>query len=169
MPSIHPASLSVDELEKECSFRRTRRSGPGGQHRNKVESAVVITHEPSGIRAEANERRSQHENRKEAISRLRIRLALLVRSVIDPSECPSKRWKSRISSNKISVSSEHEDFAALLAEAMNIVQFKQFEVAKAAEILGISTSQLIRFIKTEPDAFSWVNSNRAKKNLATLK
>ena len=169
MPDIHPASLSVNELEKECSFRRTRRSGPGGQHRNKVDSAVVITHEPSGIRAEANERRSQHENRKAAVNRLRIRLALLVRSIVNPSECPSKRWKSRISSKKISVSPEHEDFAALLAEAMNILQSKQFEVSKAAETLGISTTQLIRFIKTEPDAFSWLNSNRTKKNLATLK
>ena len=37
---IHPAALPFDALLKECEVRRLRRSGPGGQHRNKVETAV---------------------------------------------------------------------------------------------------------------------------------
>ena len=61
-------------------MRHERRSGPGGQHRNKVSTAVVITHRPTGVRAEANERRSQAENHREAVRRLRVRLAVEVRS-----------------------------------------------------------------------------------------
>ena len=58
----HPAALSPEELLHQCRARRTRRSGPGGQHRNKVETAGVLTHAPTGVQAEANERRSQAEN-----------------------------------------------------------------------------------------------------------
>ena len=57
--TVHPASLDVQRLLVDCESRRERRGGPGGQHRNKVETAVVLRHLPTGIVAEANERRSQ--------------------------------------------------------------------------------------------------------------
>ena len=57
---------SADELKIETM----RASGPGGQHANKVESAVRITHMPTGISATAQEERSQMLNRKLAMARL---------------------------------------------------------------------------------------------------
>ena len=73
---VHPASLDIETLISDCEIRRQRRSGPGGQHRNKVETAIFIKHLPTGIEAGATERRSQEQNRLRAIGRLRLKLAV---------------------------------------------------------------------------------------------
>lgn len=61
---------SLEKLARECVFEFYRASGPGGQHRNKVETGVRVLHVPSGLRAQATERRSQGRNRAEALRRL---------------------------------------------------------------------------------------------------
>ena len=62
------------ELLAECRVEVRRDSGPGGQHRNKVESAIRLVHEPPALVVTASERRSQHANRTLALERLRARL-----------------------------------------------------------------------------------------------
>lgn len=61
--------------ENELRIQTLKASGPGGQHVNKTESAVRVTHIPSGISVMASENRSQLQNKKLAIERLRIKLA----------------------------------------------------------------------------------------------
>jgi len=61
--------------DNDLSWEFFRASGPGGQHRNKVESGVRLTHRPSGIVVQATERRSQHQNREVALRRLAAALA----------------------------------------------------------------------------------------------
>jgi protein subunit release factor B len=68
------AGLDDEALLAECRVEMRRASGPGGQHRNKVESAVRLLHAPTGVVAQASERRSQHANRTLAIERLRAKL-----------------------------------------------------------------------------------------------
>uniref|UniRef100_A0A0V0HAY4 Putative ovule protein n=1 Tax=Solanum chacoense TaxID=4108 RepID=A0A0V0HAY4_SOLCH len=68
--------MSDEELMKQCELSTFKASGPGGQHRNKRESAVRLKHSPTGIIAQAVEDRSQHMNRASALSRLRVLLAL---------------------------------------------------------------------------------------------
>jgi protein subunit release factor B len=53
---VHPATLPPADLLKQTQEIHTRRSGPGGQHRNKTQTAVVLLHKPTGIAAEASER-----------------------------------------------------------------------------------------------------------------
>ncbi len=62
-------------LLAECVEEFFIASGPGGQHRNKTESGVRLTHGPTGVTVTATERRSQAQNRGEALARLRERLA----------------------------------------------------------------------------------------------
>jgi protein subunit release factor B len=62
-----------DHLKKllaDCDVETYRASGPGGQHRNKTESAVRMTHRPSGIVRVATEHRSQLRNRELALERI---------------------------------------------------------------------------------------------------
>ncbi|KAK9205432.1 hypothetical protein WN943_015699 [Citrus x changshan-huyou] len=75
--------LTDDELLRECEMDTYKSSGPGGQHRNKCESAVRLKHVPIGVIAQAAEDRSQHKNRASALSRLRTLLALKVRSSVN--------------------------------------------------------------------------------------
>ncbi len=166
---FHPACLPVDELLDQCDIRRTRASGPGGQHRNKVETAIEITHRPSGVQAMATERRSQEQNRQVAIGRLRLNLAVHVRTVSSDVVEASLLWNSRCRSQRISCSEQHNDFPSLIAEALNAVDAKSWDVKRAAAALGCSTSQLVRFISKSPDAFIYLNSQREAHGLKRLK
>ena len=60
--------LGVSQADLEESF--TRSSGPGGQHVNKVSTAVTLTHRPSGVSVTVQESRSQSRNRSLALERL---------------------------------------------------------------------------------------------------
>jgi protein subunit release factor B len=68
-----------ETLKKQVIIETYRSSGPGGQRKNKVETAVRLKHLPSGITVVATEHRSQAENRKLAFERLRERLVRLNR------------------------------------------------------------------------------------------
>ncbi len=165
---MHPATLPIDDLLADCETTRTRRSGPGGQHRNKVETAVVLQHQPTGVSAEASERRSQGQNRAVAIFRLRVNLALEVRS--EPASQPvSPLWQSRCKGGRISISPQHDDFPAILAEALDAVHSHQFDVKAAATHLQCSTSQLAKLLKLEPRAWAAVNNSRRAAGLHALK
>lgn len=169
-PVNHPACLPAEALERACDLRFTRRSGPGGQNRNKVETAVVLTHRPTGVTAEASERRSQRENRTVALFRLRVNLALAIRSPDQSSAlpCPSPLWQSRCRGGRVIVSSEHDDFPALLAEALDALTRARLEPRGAAEALGCTSSQLIKLLALEPRALAQVNTQRQALGLHRL-
>jgi hypothetical protein len=159
----HPAALPIDELLADCRVERTRGSGPGGQHRNKTETAIVITHLPTGVRGEASERRSQGENLTQAKFRLRVELAIEVRA--PRGAAPSSLWIGRVGGERIAVSPTHDDFPAILAEALDCLAAEEWSATAAADWLGISTSQLVKLLKLAPRALWRLNAEQAARGL----
>jgi protein subunit release factor B len=68
---------SDDDLLRECEVDTFRASGPGGQHVNKTESAVRVTHLPTGVVVTCREARSQHQNKATCLRKLRERIEKL--------------------------------------------------------------------------------------------
>ena len=68
---------SDEELLRECEVDTFRASGPGGQHVNKTESAVRLTHLPTGLVVTSRSERSQHRNRADCLRKLRALVARL--------------------------------------------------------------------------------------------
>lgn len=167
--NVHPAALPPEVLHARCQETRTRRSGPGGQHRNKVETAIVLLDPETGVSAEASERRSQNDNRRVAIFRLRLNLTLDHREVVSPDAPPSELWKSRCRNGRISINPSHDDFPAMLAEALDRIVAFEWDVSTASEQLQATTSQIIKLLKHEPRALALVNSERQQRNMRPYK
>jgi len=86
-------SGAVDEqsdrdLLRQCRVDTFRSGGAGGQHQNKVESGVRLTHHHTGIVVSSRRHRSQHRNREDALRKLREELAQLDRT--DPPRVPTR-------------------------------------------------------------------------------
>jgi hypothetical protein len=165
---MHPACVPVETLLRDCEVRHEKRRGPGGQHRNKTESAVVIRHVPTGVEGQAAERRSQFDNHRNAVKRLRMNLAIEVR--VEPSTdlSPSPLWKSRCHDGRILVSEDHADFPSMIAEALDVLASRNGHVPSSAEQLTCTPSQLLKLLKKEPRAFLWLNELRRQHELPEL-
>ena len=164
---MHPAAIPPGDLLNACGETRTKRSGPGGQHRNKTETAVILLHGPTGISAEASERRSQAENRRVALARLRLKLALEHRE--PASDRPSASWRGRVRGRQLVIAASHDDYPALLAEALDHLQAARFEIGPVAETLGVTGTQLVRLFKKCPVAWAVLAARRASAGLPVLK
>jgi hypothetical protein len=167
---MHPSMLDEAALLKQCQIGKSRGSGPGGQHRNKVETLVRITHIPTGQETHAGERRSAEENRKVAVRRMRLLLAVKIRVPVPVGDMRSDLWRSRCSAQgRILCNPEHPDFPALLAEAMDVAAACGLDAKKAAARLCCSSSQLIKLLKDHPPALEELNRLRAERDLHPLK
>ena len=155
--------LALDDaaLLTQCDVHIHRSSGPGGQHRNKVSSAVRLQHRPTGVTATATESRSQHDNRRAALRRLRMNLACRCRravDLIDPdvppvvAECifaPRGRRSDTAASRRLAVGRKDARFWPVAAFLLDLLDAAEARLAPAAAALSISSSNLVSVLQSD--------------------
>ncbi|CAA0264055.1 unnamed protein product [Arabidopsis thaliana] len=160
-----------EELMKQCRLETFRVSGPGGQHRNKRDSAVRLKHLPTGIVAQAVEDRSQHKNRASALNRLRTLLAIKVRNKVDieayappPELLQILPPKSTIrTSSGSQIGPNNPKFVPGMQALLDVISASDGSIADSAKLLGLSTGGLSRLILSHDGLRMAVNSMRAAK------
>ncbi|MBT4765130.1 MAG: peptide chain release factor 1, partial [Methylococcales bacterium] len=91
---IMPEAEEIDAIDINTSDLRIdtfRASGSGGQHVNKTDSAIRITHLPSGVVVECQDERSQHKNRARAMSLLQTRLLSAKQEKLNAEQAASRK------------------------------------------------------------------------------
>jgi hypothetical protein len=157
-------------LLAQCREHRYRASGPGGQHRNKTESAIRLVHQPTGITVTATERRSQHENRANALQRLREAIAIGVRCPLDMTAIRQPDvLGNAISGGRVVMGRRDPRHLVLLAWLLDAVKAAQGRISDVARIFGLTTSQLVSLLKQEPKRLATANAIRARAGLESLR
>ncbi len=89
LPEPDDVALALDVGD--LRWKRSRGSGPGGQHRNKTESAIDLTHAPTGTVVHCESERSQHRNKELALARLHATLLDRLRRDRDRARAADRR------------------------------------------------------------------------------
>lgn len=155
--------LDDDDLLRRCSQETYRASGPGGQHRNKTDSAVRLSVLDGAVTAQSEEHRSQHRNRADALRRLRSALAIDLR-LPAPDSLADQRWDGPWKLGR-----KDRRYARFIAHVLDVLAHYDWAVGHGAKALGISTGQLIRALARDPHAWNAVNKARAKLELVNLR
>ena len=102
--------------------------------------------------------------------RLRDRLARVVRTSVHHERYrPSALWEKRRQGRMLPVNPKHYEYPALLAEALDVIVARRWDVAGTAGVLGISMSQLARLLRHDKAAFDLVNEGRQSMGLPRLR
>ncbi|MDB4964183.1 MAG: uncharacterized protein JWP01_4182 [Myxococcales bacterium] len=173
MARIDHLLVSDDALIAQCEVDRYRASGPGGQHRNKTESAVRLRHKLTGISAIGEDSRSQSENKLHAVRRLRSAIALEVREPVQiEGFVPSPRLAAFIGAGTAPQGAKTKltgEYWAAIAELLDLLVAGDLEIATTAQRLGITTGALSKQLLHDEQVARVVNDLRRAKGMRALR
>ena len=162
-------SMTDSKLLADCDVQTYRASGPGGQNRNKVETAVRIRHRASGIAVTATESRSQAENRARALRRLRQALVLGVRSEVEEGDGVPPAIAAIVDKNgRLAVGRRDARYLPAAGALLDVFLTKKGSVRDTAARVGVSTGNLSRFLVADDDLMPAANRIRAQFGLKPL-
>jgi len=146
-------------LLAQCEVHTYKASGPGGQHRNKVSSAIRLHHGPTGITALANESRSQHSNKTQALQRLRMNIACQIRCPANGldftmpkvvQECLFvKRGGPAAGTRRLGVGRKDHRFWRVAAVLLDLLEASTGRLGEAAAAMGITTGNFTSVVKSD--------------------
>ena len=160
-----PAYAASDaDLLAQCDATSSSTHSPGGQHRNKAESAVRLRHRPGGLVAQCEANRDRADNRAEALRRLRLRLALHERGTADPG------WLERYRNGSgIALGPDDDGYALVVACLLDALAQTGGQLAEAARALALSSSQITKVLSQDKEALHAANQIRAAAGLGALR
>lgn len=173
MPRLAYLLASDEQLIAQSEVDRYRASGPGGQHRNKTESAVRLRHKASGASAIGEDSRSQHENKLHAVRRLRAAIALDVREpVVLETYMPSPRLAAMVAAGTAPLGAKTKltgEYWAGMAELLDLLVAGNLEIAATAQRLGITTGAMSKLILHDEAVARVVNDLRRAAQMRPLR
>lgn len=169
MPAPDYLALSDARLLRQCRLQTFRVSGPGGQNRNRRDTAVRLTHEPTALVAQASERRSQHRNRGRALARLRATIALEVRRPVDLERYTPPETLQAILRRRDRIGPRHRDYWPGVQALMDLFVAVQGSLSETAARAGVSTGALSRFLLADPRLVRAINGWREAHGMRRLR
>jgi len=173
VPRVDYLLASDDALIGQCEVDRYRASGPGGQHRNKTESAVRLRHKLSGVSAIGEDSRSQAENKIHAVRRLRSAIALEVREPIQlQGFVPSARLAAFVAAGTapLGAKTRHTgEYWTSIGELLDLLVGNGLEIGTTAQLLGITTGALSKLLLHDDHVGRAVNDLRRAKGMRPLR
>jgi len=157
------------ELLRECAVDTFRGSGPGGQKRNKTDSAVRLRHHPTGLSAQASESRSQHVNRVRALWRLRERFAFDLRAPVHEQGAPSPAVASLLGRGAPRPPRHSIEYLEAVGELLDRFVAAGCSVRDAAVLVGTSTGALSRLLVGDDALRREVNQLRGARGMKPLR
>jgi hypothetical protein len=156
-------------LLAECDVDTMRGPGPGGQKRNKTESAVRLRHKPTGLIVIAAESRSQAENRARALKRLREALALRIRHAVATDETPEAIAACIDKAGRLGVGRRDARYLPCAGALLDLLAAHEGSVGDVAKRLGLTTGNLSKFLTGDEDVMTEANRIRAAFGLKPLR
>ncbi len=173
MPRIDYLLASDDQLIAQSEVDRYRASGPGGQHRNKTDSAVRLRHKLSGVTAIGEDSRSQSENKHHAVRRLRAAIALDVREPVTlENYVPSARLAAMVAAGTAPLGAKTKltgAYWAAMAELLDLLVAGKLEIAATAQRLGITTGAMSKLLLHDEAVARVVNDLRRAAQMRPLR
>ncbi|MCL2701613.1 MAG: peptide chain release factor-like protein [Phycisphaerae bacterium] len=184
MTNDDPLALDDDALLAQCEVHYYKSSGPGGQHRNKVSSAVRLHHRRSGVSAHGDDSRSQHDNKKLALRRLRMNIACQIRREMDrqtfldagPASLPAHvaeciftpRGRGEDAPRRLEIGVRDFRFWRVAAFLLDVLHACGGRMADAAACLGITTGNFSDLLTSERHLLASAQAIRKTNGLKPL-